>query len=96
MSAALALQVRTRPWPQWPDPREEDVEAAAAVVRSGAWWQYAGEQTTTFEREFAAYQDAAQAHGAVWQGRKVGSISDHADIADIADAVEKVASARDL
>ena len=50
--------VRKKPWPAWPDGREEDVRAVAEVVRSGKWWQHAGEHTLTFEREFAAYQEA--------------------------------------
>jgi len=51
--------VRTRPWPAWPDVREEDVEAIAAAVRSGKWWQYEGDHVLSFEQEFAAYHDAA-------------------------------------
>jgi dTDP-4-amino-4,6-dideoxygalactose transaminase len=50
--------VRTKPWPPWPDPRDEDAEAVAEVVRSGKWGQHAGEHTRAFEREFAAYHDA--------------------------------------
>ncbi len=51
--------VRRKPWPNWPDGREEDIEAVAAVVRSGKWWQYEGDQVDSLEKEFAAYQDAA-------------------------------------
>src|SRR5574340_364991 len=50
--------VRSRPWLSWPDPREEDVEAVASVLRSGNWWSYAGEHTRQFEIEFASYQEA--------------------------------------
>ena len=50
--------VRSRPWLVWPDPRQEDVAAVAEVVRSGKWWQYAGDQTVKFEQEFAGYQEA--------------------------------------
>ncbi|MBN1458391.1 MAG: DegT/DnrJ/EryC1/StrS family aminotransferase [Armatimonadetes bacterium] len=51
--------VRTRPWPHWPDVREEDVEAVAHAIRSGKWWQHEGERVTAFEQQFASYQDAA-------------------------------------
>jgi dTDP-4-amino-4,6-dideoxygalactose transaminase len=61
--AKLALHggdpVRTKPWPAWPDAREEDVQAVAAVIRSGRWWYDDGGETKSFEREFAAYHDAA-------------------------------------
>jgi len=50
--------VRDRPWLSWPDPRQEDVEAVAEVVRSGKWWSYEGEHTRQFEAEFAEYHDA--------------------------------------
>jgi len=50
--------VRTKPWPEWPDGREEDVAAVAEVVRSGKWWSYVGEHTGEFEGEFAAYHEA--------------------------------------
>ncbi len=53
--------IRTKPWPSWPDAREQDVQAVASVVASGKWWQYEGEEVNGIEREFAAYQDAA--HG---------------------------------
>lgn len=49
--------IRSRPWSPWPDPREEDVEAVAAVVRSGRWWSYAGSEVRQVEEEFAAYHD---------------------------------------
>jgi dTDP-4-amino-4,6-dideoxygalactose transaminase len=50
--------IRTKPWPRWPDVREEDVEAVAGVIRSGAWWMHAGEHTERLEREFAAHHEA--------------------------------------
>ena len=50
--------VRTRPWPTWPDPREEDIAAVSEALRSGHWWSYDGENTRLFEREFASYHDA--------------------------------------
>ncbi len=49
--------IRTRPWLSWPDPRQEDIEAVAGVVRSGKWWSYDGEHTRRFEAEFAEYHD---------------------------------------
>ncbi len=61
MSALAALggaPVRTRPWPSWPDGRDEDVAAVAEVVRSGNWWSYAGDHTRRFEEEFASYHQA--------------------------------------
>ena len=53
--------VRSAPWPQWPDARDEDVSAVAEVVRSAKWWRYAGDETAAFEREFASYHDARYA-----------------------------------
>jgi dTDP-4-amino-4,6-dideoxygalactose transaminase len=50
--------VRSKPWLAWPDSRREDVEAVSEVVRSGRWWRYAGSETSRFEQEFAAYQEA--------------------------------------
>lgn len=50
--------VRSKPWPTWPDRREEDVRAVAEVVDSGQWWSYAGDHVHRFEEEFAAYHDA--------------------------------------
>jgi len=50
--------VRTKPWPEWPDRREEDARAVSEVVASGKWWQYASDNSASFEREFAAYQGA--------------------------------------
>jgi dTDP-4-amino-4,6-dideoxygalactose transaminase len=50
--------VRTKPWSDWPDSRDQDAAAVADVVRSGRWWSYAGSHTREFEAEFAAYQGA--------------------------------------
>lgn len=52
------VPVRTKPWPAWPDAREQDVEAVAAVLRSGKWWSYAGNETEQLESEFAGYHDS--------------------------------------
>jgi dTDP-4-amino-4,6-dideoxygalactose transaminase len=61
--AKLALfggdPVRAKPWPAWPDSRQEEAQAVAEVVLSGKWWYHDGEETRSFEREFAAYHDAA-------------------------------------
>ncbi|UCC69235.1 MAG: DegT/DnrJ/EryC1/StrS family aminotransferase [Armatimonadota bacterium] len=52
--------IRAEPWPAWPDVREQDVEAVAAALRTGHWWQHEGEETGRFEEEFASYQDACR------------------------------------
>jgi dTDP-4-amino-4,6-dideoxygalactose transaminase len=46
------VQVRLSPWPYFSD---EEVEAAAAVLRSGAVNYWTGDQGRLFEREYAAY-----------------------------------------
>jgi dTDP-4-amino-4,6-dideoxygalactose transaminase len=50
--------VRTKPWPAWPDVREEDVAAVQDAVRSGKWGQQEGEHVAAFEQEFAACHGA--------------------------------------
>jgi dTDP-4-amino-4,6-dideoxygalactose transaminase len=45
--------VRSAPFPPWPQFRPEEVEAAAAVLRSGAVNYWTGEQGRQFEQEFA-------------------------------------------
>jgi dTDP-4-amino-4,6-dideoxygalactose transaminase len=50
--------VRTKPWPVWPDVREDDLAAVREALSSGKWWQHEGEHVTAFEREFAAYHDS--------------------------------------
>jgi len=47
--------------PSWPQPRSGDEEALLGVLRSGKWGSTAGTVVAEFEREFAAYQEAA--HG---------------------------------
>jgi dTDP-4-amino-4,6-dideoxygalactose transaminase len=55
----LAIQggprVRTGPWPAWPCYPDDEVEAAAAVLRSGKVNYLQGQEGREFEREFAAY-----------------------------------------
>ncbi|HXK60898.1 MAG TPA: DegT/DnrJ/EryC1/StrS family aminotransferase [Acidobacteriota bacterium] len=45
-----------RPWPEWPVFDDTDRRALLAVLESRRWWD--GERVQTFQREFAAYQDA--------------------------------------
>jgi dTDP-4-amino-4,6-dideoxygalactose transaminase len=62
MSNTLAIHGgtprRTAPFPAWPVWDESDVEAVAAVVRSGRWGRLSGDRVAAFEREFAAFQGA--------------------------------------
>lgn len=50
------VPVHPGPWPDWPQPEEEDVAAVAAVVRAGTWSSAARGQRVVeaFERDFAA------------------------------------------
>jgi dTDP-4-amino-4,6-dideoxygalactose transaminase len=63
--------VRTEPYPQWPVFDERDVEAVAAVVKSGNWggYPYPGPQTAKFLQRFAELQGGkhtvAMANGTV-------------------------------
>ena len=55
--------VRTKPFPGWPLPEEQDVEAVSEVIRSGRWCRIgpsrAGEsKAEEFAKAFAAYQGA--------------------------------------
>lgn len=50
--------LRTRPWPAWPVWDEREVEAVAAVVRSGRWFSRDGDRVQTFARRFAEYHQA--------------------------------------
>jgi dTDP-4-amino-4,6-dideoxygalactose transaminase len=52
--------VRADPYPAWPAPDDEYVEAVADVVRSGRWGGFPepGEQASAFEVAFAAFQGA--------------------------------------
>ena len=58
-SQRLALEggapVRKAPFPPWPVFAEDEIEAAAAVLRSGRVNYWTGEQSQEFEREFARY-----------------------------------------
>ena len=47
--------VRTAPLPPWPQFAAEEIEAAAAVLRSGKVNYWTGDQGRAFEREFAAF-----------------------------------------
>jgi dTDP-4-amino-4,6-dideoxygalactose transaminase len=62
MNSTLAIHggtpVRTAPFQTWPRWDEADVEAVAAVVRSGRWGRLSGDRVAAFEREFAAFQGA--------------------------------------
>jgi dTDP-4-amino-4,6-dideoxygalactose transaminase len=55
--------VRSEPFPQWPQPTEQDVDAVCAVIRSGQWHRISRGQSgetkaRQFEKAFAAYQGA--------------------------------------
>src|SRR5438046_1790409 len=52
--------VRPQGYPAWPVHDDRDVEAVAAVVRSGRWGGFPepGPQALAFEQRFAAYQGA--------------------------------------
>jgi dTDP-4-amino-4,6-dideoxygalactose transaminase len=56
---ALAISggapVRTDLFPPWPALEEEEIEAAAAVLRSGRVNYWTGDEGRAFEREFAAF-----------------------------------------
>ena len=55
----LALEggtpVRKKPFAPWPEFAADEIEAAAAVLRSGKVNYWTGEQSQEFEREFARY-----------------------------------------
>jgi dTDP-4-amino-4,6-dideoxygalactose transaminase len=65
LAFAGGTPVRTDPYPRWPALDESDVEAVAAVVRSGRVGGYPepGPNAAAFAAGFAAYQGAA--HGIV-------------------------------
>jgi dTDP-4-amino-4,6-dideoxygalactose transaminase len=46
--------VRRTPMPRWPSASEDEIEAAVAVLRSGAINYWTGDEGRKFEREFAA------------------------------------------
>ena len=47
--------VRRRPFAPWPDFAADEIEAVAAVLRSGRVNYWTGEQSQEFEREFAEF-----------------------------------------
>lgn len=55
------IPVRTRPWPTWPEYDQREEDALRRVLHSGQWWSVGGTEVEQFEREFAAFQQAA--HG---------------------------------
>lgn len=48
-------------FPAWPVSDEREISAVRAVMESGQWWRMVGSQVLEFEKEFAAYHDAARA-----------------------------------
>jgi dTDP-4-amino-4,6-dideoxygalactose transaminase len=58
-SSPLAIHggtpVRTRPLPAWPYSAPDEIEAAAAVLRSGRLNYWTGEEGREFEKEYAAF-----------------------------------------
>lgn len=69
MSTRLALHggapVRTRPFPSWPVFGEPEEQAVLRALRSGKWGKQDGTEVATFERRFAAFQEAAFGIGVV-------------------------------
>lgn len=65
MAGNLAIKggtpVRTRPMPGWPAPGDEEIEAAAAVLRSGRLNYWTGDQGRAFELEYR--ESLGRAHG---------------------------------
>jgi dTDP-4-amino-4,6-dideoxygalactose transaminase len=53
LAAAGGEPVRQKPFAPWPQFAEEEIEAAAAVLRSGKVNYWTGEEGRAFEREFA-------------------------------------------
>ena len=53
LAIANGIPVRSEPYPPWPHYPEEQVEEAAAVLRSGAVNYWTGTECREFEREFA-------------------------------------------
>jgi len=62
---ALAISggapVRTEPFPPWPIFEDEEIEAAAAVLRSGRVNYWTGDEGRAFEREFADFTECQYA-----------------------------------
>jgi dTDP-4-amino-4,6-dideoxygalactose transaminase len=60
LAIAGGAPVRPAGFPAWPEHDEREVEAVAAVVRSGVWggWPEPGTNATAFEEGFAHYQGA--------------------------------------
>jgi len=66
LAIAGGTPVRREPFPRWPQPTEQDVEAVSGVIRSGHWhripWRRGEEsKATQFEQAFATYQGASYA-----------------------------------
>jgi dTDP-4-amino-4,6-dideoxygalactose transaminase len=59
LAIAGGKPVRQAPFPHWPVWDTAEVDAVKAVVESGRWGATQGEEVSRFEKEFAAYQDAA-------------------------------------
>jgi dTDP-4-amino-4,6-dideoxygalactose transaminase len=53
--------VRTAPMPPWPAPRDDEIDAVAAVLRSGRISYWTGTEGRTLEREYA--ESLGRAHG---------------------------------
>ena len=54
------IPVRSTPYPDWPEPSQDDVDAVREVVESGRWggWPEPGPKAAAFEEAFARYQGA--------------------------------------
>jgi 3-amino-5-hydroxybenzoate synthase len=52
---------KTRPFPEWPQYDQGELAAVQRVIESRQWWRIVGPETSSFEREFAAYQGAGHA-----------------------------------
>ena len=55
------LKPEPGPFPAWPIADERELAAVRDVLESGQWWRMVGSQVAAFEKEFAAYHNAAYA-----------------------------------
>jgi 3-amino-5-hydroxybenzoate synthase len=51
----------SRPFPEWPQHAELELELLRETVESGTWWRMTGSQVRRFEKDFAKLHDARHA-----------------------------------